>query len=465
MDNKNKLSHFYQLTLEDPLFAAEGLDLENALSAVQELEEVTTNLEIIKNGFSRYLYFLSNPLKNTLHPLRFLKQFIESERERRLFLACPCFDHGRKLLQSHYKTLSALDKDLAAYRKACMDAQKKTVSRIPGAKAYNFYQSRVSFQDFANCINLMQKNASVLRGEVNKRNTLFLNSVKNNLLKKTEAKEKVALLKADPIPGQKSNKKLPKKTMDFVNMANEGRDYIYYLEKRFGSISTELYGPIIYKLAQFDPKPKQHSFFLSVVRDKNNTKRGLFAILSDEFHFLDLAKDKYKFYADIFIYEPLIKRGIPYWYQPATSFYFSSDLTYYADLATIYDLNERPNLNKQLVLQQKSSLLDLLLWNGYFHNLGYYKNIKARIKAGKKINTWHYLLVGRSYASLYYMPFNKSVWRISIKPNFFGNSSKQAGIYIKQDKLPKSLGKKTLENIFNGGKIRAEDEDEIINTK
>lgn len=459
------LNDFYALTLRDPLFAAEGLDLDNAGRALDELEKVTKKLQILDQTISGQVYFLFHPLTKILHPFSFLRSFLESEKARRRFLASPTFDHAKILVHYYLNAVRYLEKDLIAYRSACLAAQKKTQAKVPQATAYNFYGQRVSFTDFINCINVMLHNAQVLRSEVVGRSKLLLTSMQGELFGKQKLGTKRPIAKAsiiDPIPQKSVKKRLPSQYHELLRWAEQGRDYMYYLEKRYGTITTELLGPIFYELAQFDKKPTVHQFFVSIAKDASDTPRSFSAILADQYHFIDLSPDKYKFYADIFTFEPLIKRGIKYWYQPATSFYFTSDLTYYPDLATIIDLKRRPFLNRSYVLSQKSSMFDLILWTGYFHNLGYLQNITARIKAGKKIDSWHYLLIGRSYPSLYYLPFNRSVWRLREKPNFLGIPSRQPAFYLTFNQLPSTLTKKDLQKIFEGGRIRTEDVDNTL---
>lgn len=461
------LNDFYTLTLRDPLFAAEGLDLDNAKLALDELEKVTKKLQILDQTASGRIYFVFHPLTRILHPFRFLRSFLESEKVRRRFLVSPTFDHAKILVHCYFDTVRSLEKDLFAYRTACLAAQKKTQAKVPRATAYNFYGRRVSFSDFINCIEVMLRNAQVLRNEVEGRSKLLLTLMQGALFGKQKQGSKRPIPKAsiiDPIPQKSVKKRLPSRYHELLRWAEQGRDYMYYLKKRYGTITTELLGPIFYELVQFDKKPTVHQFFVSIAKDASGAPRSLSAILADQYHFIELSPDKYKFYADIFTYEPLIKRGIKYWYQPAASFYFTPDLTYYADLATIVDLKRRPFLNRSYILSQKSSMLDLILWNGYFHNLGYLQSITARIKAGKKIGSWHYLLIGRSYQSLYYLPFNRSVWRLREKPNFLGIPSRQPAFYITFNQLPSTLTKKDLQNIFEGGIIlRAEDDDSSIN--
>ncbi|GEM_PF-2500431 len=464
---KELLNEFYAQTLRDPLFAAEGLDIDNAQLALDELEQITKKLQIVDQRLAGQIYFWFNPLTKILHPFNFLRSFLKSERARRRFLADATFSHAKSLVSCYYQTVRALEKDLSAYRFACLSAQEKTLSKFPKATAYNFYRRSVSFSDFINCINLMIDNAQVLRNEVEGRSKLLLSLMQQAIWNK-DKKENNSFLSFPKEPVMKeitqknTTRKISAKSREILTWIEQGRDYMYYLKKRYGQVSTELIGPISYKLSQFDDKPTTHQFFVSIAKDQSGITRSLSAILADQYHFIELAKNKYKFYANIGAYEPLIKRGINYWYQPATSFYFTSDLTYYPDLTTIVDLKRRPFLNKSYLMSQKSSLFDLLLWNGYFHNLSYFQNIAARLKSGKEKGPWHYLLIGRSYPSLYYLPFNRSVWRLEEKPNFLGTPAKKPAFYLTFNELSSALKKRDLQNIFEGGRIRAEDVDNTL---
>src|SRR3989344_5718124 len=172
---EDNLSEFYQLTVTDPLFSAEGLDLDNAEHALKKLEEITAKLQIVNKSLKSRLYFFFHPLSSILHPLKFLKSFLKSEKTRRRFLVCPCLTHAKEVIQTYYETARALEKDLLAYRFACLKAQNKTLSKLPKANAYNFYRNKVSFTDFIESIDLMLVNARVLRKEVDARNKLLLN--------------------------------------------------------------------------------------------------------------------------------------------------------------------------------------------------------------------------------------------------------------------------------------------------
>lgn len=456
-DNFRKL---YEITITDPLFAAEGLDIDNAQIALQELEKVTLSLQILDQSVSGRINFFLHPLTDVLHPFKFLKCFLTCEKNRRHFLASPNFSSAQSLIHSYYKAIDALEKNISMYKSSCLNVQNKSRSKFPKANAYNFYLYKIMFTDIINILDELQRNSQKLREEIDKRNVLFLDNMKLKFFKNRINISRRNHFPIDKIPVLKKKVNNVSSDKEIFEWISQGRDYIYYLEKRYGNISTKTFGPLFFKLKNFDKIPTIHKFLLTVITDKASTLRGLFPILADQFHFVDIREGKYKHHADIFTYQPLIRRGISHWYQPATSFYFSFDLTYHADLLTIYDRERRPFLNESYVLSQKSSMLDLLLWNGYFHNLSYLQNLKARKKAGRKISAWHYLLIGRSYPSLYFLPFNRSVWRLMEKPNFLGTYSGNKSVYVSRSELPKWLKKDDLKKIFHGGRIRAEEIDD-----
>src|SRR3990167_8487110 len=101
------LQKFYNLTLTDPLFAAEGLDLDNTRWALEDLRKLANDLE--REYRKQYWWFCFRyPFVETLHPIRFLERFIDCERSRRLFLYNPIMPNAQDLIRSYQKTLAAL---------------------------------------------------------------------------------------------------------------------------------------------------------------------------------------------------------------------------------------------------------------------------------------------------------------------------------------------------------------------
>src|SRR3989344_2584259 len=293
------LDEFRDITVHDPLFAAEGLNLDNAFWAIDDLEDITEKLEALDQSVRGQFFFLLHPLKEILHPFRFLRKFLESERARQHFLALPDLDRAKKLIASYYATLHALQKDLYAYRSACLAMQKKTLSRFPRAKAYNFYHHKVPFADFNAAIDMMLDNTRALQKEIDHRKNLLFTPPRRS--KRTFSSAGI-----EQIPQRNLAKKLPGKARQMLHWIEEGWDVTYLLKKRFGTITTELTGPIFYELAQFDEKPATHQFFIYVARDKSATVRFASALLADEFHFLQLTEKKYNYTSDFFSYRLLL---------------------------------------------------------------------------------------------------------------------------------------------------------------
>lgn len=441
------LQDFYDLTIHDPLFAAEGVDLKNAQEALENLEAITKELQIVDTTFLGRMHFLVHPLTETLHPLRFLRVFLQAEQARRDFLGDPTLQQAIQLSKIHFLAVDALEKDLSSFREAVLHAQKKTSQKNSSISQYLFNNRSFTFDEFILSIDVMKENAKELRLEVKKRQQLLSGDIRKLIRRFPKNQQN----------HQDENMTTSLKKVEELEWTVMGRDFMYYLKKRYGKIKTEFFGPFTHKLSQFDSYPTDHEFFIAIIKDSHEIPRYFYPILADKYHFLEIntvTKDTY-------MYTALLKKKISYWYQPASMMYFTSDLTYYADLATRLDSKRRPFLDQNLLMSQKSSMLDIFLWTGYYHNLWYLKSIQQRIEDKQKIGIWHYLLIGRSYSSLYFLPFNKSVWRLKKNPNFLGHPTKYGTKYLSA--LPHDLTKELLRNIFDGGIIRAAYADKIIN--
>src|SRR3989344_1910521 len=292
----SSLKDFYNITLKDPLFAAEGLNIDNAKQALNNLEKVTGKLEIIKPGLKGKIYFATHPLVKTLHPVDFLRCFLESETARRRFIRKPDFVSAKDLLSSYSKTRQALEKNLKAYKKACLNTQGKIKSDTSG---YNFYCRSLTFRGFIDAIDLMITNTKTLDLEIQSRGELLLNSISTALGRHSKTHKESRLFSAktsfSKIPQEKGKRSVTLKQKEIIKWAEEGRDFMFYLKKEFGNISTKLMGPIYYKLSQFDKKPTVRQFFVSIVRTSDGSFKYFSPILTDQFHFIELAKKKYKF--------------------------------------------------------------------------------------------------------------------------------------------------------------------------
>ena len=435
---KDGLKSFYELTLRDPLFAAQGLDLINAAWALGRLEEAADSLEQVLRKKNRWFCFWY-PFRHTLHPVSFLKSFLDSEKKRRLFLSRPSLENAEALLKSHRATSRALEADLKAYREALLGIQQ--AERFSSETAIQYFDNMITFREVLASVDVMLENARLLGRELKEREKILKG-------------EKTAAF----FP---KNREMPD-ISKFMPVKFEGpalrpdlREIHESKEKRLRFV--ERYGPIFYTSALFDEAEKTHQFFVYVLKDRESEQRQLEIVLADQYFFLDLDEMRDKFFLGMSIYQPLIKRGIRYWNQPSTAWYSVFDLAYWADLSAAADLTwRRPFLDRERVLFEKSSMLDLLLETGANYDELYVRLAKIMAKANE-LPSLIFTYVARGYPSLYYLPFNKSVWRLETRPNFTGTRFGEGSHYKKFDEIKDTLSREALLEVFKGGAYRNQD--------
>src|SRR3989344_3380672 len=103
---------------QDPLFAAEGLDLENAERALDEIETRSGELSdaFAAGSFMRRLFFIRYPIARYAIPVLFLRAFIAGEKARRQILAHPTRESGETLVTAWEHALRAFRTSVARYR-------------------------------------------------------------------------------------------------------------------------------------------------------------------------------------------------------------------------------------------------------------------------------------------------------------------------------------------------------------
>jgi len=431
-----RIDDFYRLTVRDPLFAAEGLDLDNAALALDTLGEVTDEIERIyrEYRFGNRLFLLRYPLTETLYPMAFLRCFLESERCRRKFVSLPTHENAEALLRSYTNTADSLAKAVREYRSAHRAALRLDHLDEDAKTSYYVGAAPVTARALFESIEQLARNADALREEVGRRKRVFLG----------EEKGGDAEARTDPIVYTEN---LPPLSSDLLSLKE------LYERKIFRFDVEEAYGPIAYQLLSLDSRPVFHPFFVYLGKSRRGffRNRGFRLLLADTYFFVDLAAD---FHIDKeTLFGPLIKEGIPYWFQPATNLYFMRDVSYYADLATIADLKRRTFLDRAAVLSQKSSLLDLLWWDGA--TAADMHRTHAKLFSRKKaLPSFLHLFAVRSHAGLYYLPFNRSVWRLPEKLSLPGTQATSA--YLPWDKVRHKTSPEQLERIFDGMRIRKE---------
>lgn len=390
------LKNFYNLTLADPLFAAEGLDLENAHWALDDLRKLSEDLEHEYRKQYRWFCF-RYPFVETLHPIRFLEHFLKCEALRRKFIDDPSEHNAQDLLRRYKKTVSALRENADAYREALIAAQK--AEPFPKEAIFHFISENFSFTDILRFIDKIIENTHALEIEILNREHIL--SGKNIEMRDLTA------LPITAINEHESGPVLPPLFQKVFAWTEEE------LQKK--AETAERYGPIFYKCAQFDDQPTLHHFYFYLMKHKSSERLRPFILMADRYYFVDIKKFfENSSLANLRItWKTLYELGERYEMRSGTQPYVTFDLRYWSDLATIVDTKwRRPILRKNSVLAQKSSLFDILLWGLNYTNRHFLIRQQIALKNHGIINPLFGLFINRSYISLYYLLHNQSVWRL-----------------------------------------------------
>lgn len=410
MGNINEnLSTFHKTVKENPLFAAEGLNLENAKFTLGELKK---SLEEIKQSWKSImakLFFLKYPPEETAHPIGFLESFIESESCRRKFLQTPSLEKAKELLEIWKKTLSKYKNGVENYRTALLAIQK--LERIKSDTKLSYFDVAPTFNDFLDWTKKLLENSQMLEVEIRNYELILSKGRYSSIAKKTDSdykKDFNATEKLDLRP-------VPKELKALIEIAEAKFDV------------KEKYESIVHILGNFDGgkiTPRKFDVLFSRAPWKGGTSpKMITVILADDMYFLNLSKGHF---LDFSIYKPLIERNLDYFYQPATTFYSNLDISYLAEIVTAVDFKRREFGSRNLVLKQKSSLLDLLIGTGVYHDI-YFACLLKIFAYYKKLPKLSFFYLARAYPTLYFLSFNRSVWRLNddalIQGTRFGVSS------------------------------------------
>lgn len=436
-----ELALFHESVLRDPLFAAEGMNMESAEKALQELERATKLQEKFYWEHAKRLrwFIFMYPFAKALRPIPFLKKFLAAEKMRRAFLADPTTNRARTLLTA-WKDAAKFFKKSAKRNLTAL----RLIGRIEGLPKtgvdYQFHKYAVTFEKILENIENIAANADRLNQEILRRERILAGS---------EKMDSGAAAPIDPIPYAREGPPLKKEFLDILE-----------LENRITDNTGQEYGPVFYTLDAFDGIPTTHQFFIYITPLPEYGKECsiLKITLADERYFLEIDPAKYKFHQSIAQYKPLVRRNIPFFHYHPTAPYAVRDLMYWADLATVVDLEWRhPDLNVALVKSQKSSCFDMLLWYSALDCLTSLRSIKAGLNDGS-LSPLSYLYIARSFPSLYYLTFNHSVWRMEHRPDFSGSRfANQAAVHKTYHEIKHLLTPDLLKKIFEGYRYRAED--------
>ena len=418
------LKKFYALTLNDPLFASEGLDLDDTRWAIDELADIARDLERVYRK-SYWWFCFRYPFIETLHPIRFLRRFVDCELGRRRFLTNPTSKNARSLLSAWSKAASAYNDGASAYRDA-LEAVLKS-EKVPLDAFFQFTGSSFSFEEVVKFTDSLLENAAELKNEIDARRAL------------SEGRADSFSPRAfnDPIPQKQSGPSLTPSLERALSWREEAT--------RENAVILRRCGPIFYELPHYDGVPTTHQFFVYLIKAKTRERRAIKFALADQYYFVDtkelLEKDQFpRFRTQMW---PLLEAGVPYIYRQPEVPYMVLDLGYWADLATIADLEWRGlNVNQSLVQAQRSSAFNLILRHLNRYNRGFTEAQRiAKLDHRLKPLVWAY--VCRSYPSMLFLTANRSVWRLPRRFRFRANLFREPYMKTFEEVAPR-LSPKTL---------------------
>ncbi|MCH7883456.1 hypothetical protein IIA95_03515 [Patescibacteria group bacterium] len=392
------LENFIQVTKNDPLFAAEGLDLDNGRYALNELKKSFDAIKRAWKGLLARTFFFKYPPEETACPIRFLENFIESESVRRTFLENPSYEGAKMLLRQWTKTKEAYSEGANSYKEALLALKK--IEGMNENAVIHYFDSAVSFSGLIDWIDGLLANSQRVGAEIKELESV-LNGLRPPLIKSLAQS---LVVEAKNLP------RLPP--------VDSGLQELLKIETSKKHIKKyETFDPIIYWLAHFDEGNVTPRRFIVSFEESNNINcKRMSLLLADDMYFLNLKRGHL---LDLSNYEPLIKKGLDYWYQPATYFYTTLDVSYWADIASIVDMKRRYFAYPDLVLRQRSSLLDLLIGTAASISANFSVQIKI-FSHYRKLPPLNFFYLVRVHPTLYFLPFNKSVWRIKKDPHLFG---------------------------------------------
>jgi hypothetical protein len=146
----------------------------------------------------------------------------------------------------------------------------------------------------------------------------------------------------------------------------------------------------------------------------------------------------------------------PYWYEPAGHLYVMRDPSYWMDIATHVDFVRRP-LDERLIRMQKSSLLHLMLGACADDLRWFVRHTQRRARSGLLSSySMMYGILMRTHPALFYLTFNKSVWRLPKQVGLLGEkwNTSTSSPYEPESKVVAKLSKEELIKVMSVQALR-----------
>ncbi|MCE9541458.1 hypothetical protein K8R03_02765 [Candidatus Kaiserbacteria bacterium] len=439
---QNKLSQaFYESVIKDPLFAAEGMDLERgevALDALRaSLKEIGGYLS--RPSYAKKAYLWTHPLQTHLYPVPFLKQFIECERERRRFLSQPSEAAAKRLLKSWKKAARTYRISVARFTALHHAVLSHDILIRDKKIFFDKVGNSFTHADIWQALETLKQNAVALEKDVAVRTVLLRES----------ASEYNPPAPTQPVEGRTGD------PLSEIGMTMSELNTERHAEE---SIIIEQHGPITVRLSNFDGQPTDRQFIVYMLQNRMTNYTFVRVEPVDRFYFLPVGTSNARYgWIGKALFQTAIDRNVPYWMQTGTRFYTMRDQQYWMDVLTIADMQRRAHLNRELVAKQRSSMLDYLLMT-FVEEVGLQvQAAKARTGLGAlSVYPLGAALVAHAHLSLYFLPFNGSVWRLPEKASFIGSGRVGADQSLHKgiEEVYPTVTKDMLREMIRGGMNR-----------
>lgn len=383
-------------------FAAEGVDIENAMLALEDIESSLSALEGLygEASWKRRLFTVRYPFAAYAAPLGFLRAFLAAERARRACIAAPSESSIRALAAAWKTCAEAYLSGARAYR-----TMLRTLIRIESSERtfslIDMFGFVSTYENFDAMCALIEENGRAL------------------------VREARGAPIASPRAPRRPLPKLPSAEVDaWCARMHE--------EEVRGGVSPfrhadieERFGPFSYTLACMDGTPAAHAFRAYTLRERGRGMRLLWISLADRFHLYDMrlresAPDGMTRggYAAMVGLKP---EEVSLWYEPATHFYSTRDVRHWCDIASALDAARRPALDLSQVEAQRSNALDTVLAALALDTQLLIGHMRRRARAGMIFSfSCAYDFLMRSVPALTFLTFNDSVWRLGEREALFG---------------------------------------------
>lgn len=442
------------LATTNPPFGLAGVDLVRLADSVNRLEQSIPPLAAVYDDPAD-----AKIIRGSIHPVAFLKTLLALEESRREFVSDPSQMRRAAYWRNLKVTAGTYEKDIAAWRGALY----AFLQNRAGSEVYYFVESATSLDFLVRASDELLANARSLNKAIRSGNTEYHEPFTSPLW--TQSLSEPSVTEND------------KGNLGFVLRFVEAEGW-------------EIVSPAIEVPTDCFGKEGEPDFFY-IVKLRNETVPMYYRQL-----FFRYTKARF---ADARYYDPLREKGFDYNWQPDFNLYACPDLSYQAEAMTVYKIRElllrrsereggaipeiaavKESIRKflardplrrstqlelfrvvsELVAQypggalaevvgeenarllkevllialQKTGFLEEVVARGarLTENLPKLMRLLPRPLPAKE------LLLMRSYPSLYFMPFHRSIWSSGEPPRFI-ESAGRSRYYFSRDELKESM--------------------------